>query len=68
MTDNEDIELRVRIQKDMVKDALKEGLKEWLNEKIQDVGLWTIRAFFAACLVALVYFVLTMNGWKGPTK
>lgn len=55
-------------QKEMVKEALKEGMKEWLNSKFTEVGKWTVRAFLAACLIAMVYLVLTMSGWKGPVK
>jgi hypothetical protein len=66
MSDQEDIELRVRIQKDMVKDALKEGLKEWMNEKFTEVGKWTVGAFLVAAFVGLVYFVLMLSGWHKP--
>lgn len=68
MSDEDDIELRIRLQKEMVKDALKDGLKEWMNEKFQDVGKWTIRAVMIATFGGLIYFVLMLNGWHGPTK
>lgn len=64
--DDDDIEFRVRVQKEMVKDALKEGLKEWMDEKFQDVGRWTIYAGLIAAFGGLIYFVLMLSGWKGP--
>lgn len=66
MSDEDDIELRIKLQKEMVKDALKDGLKEWMNEKFQDVGKWTIRAALIAAFGGMVYFVLMLSGWKGP--
>lgn len=67
-TDEDDIELRIRLQKEMVKQALKDGLKEWLNEKFSEVGRWTIRAGAAAGLAAIVYFVLQFSGWHPPVR
>lgn len=46
-----------------VKDALKEALKEWLNEKLSELGMWSFKTIAVAGLGALVYFILTMNGW-----
>ena len=64
--DKADIELRVRVQKELVKNALKEGISEWLDEQIQEVGKWTLRAFAAVLVAGLAYFVLMLNGWRGP--
>lgn len=49
---------------DEIKNALKEALKEWLDSKILDFGKWSLMAIASAALVALVYFMLTMNGFK----
>ena len=68
MSDHEEIELRVRVQKGIVKDALKEGLKEWMDEKFTAVGKWTVRAALIVAFGGLVYFVLTLSGWHGPAK
>lgn len=49
---------------DEIKAALKEALKEWLDAKFAELGKWSLRAFAAAVLAALTYFILTMNGWQ----
>jgi hypothetical protein len=55
------------LSSDEVKGAMKEALKEWLDAKFAEVGVWTFRAFAAALLGAIVFFMLTMAGWhKGP--
>lgn len=66
MSDQDDIELRVKVQKDMVKAALKEGLKEWMDERVTEVGRWTLRGLATAGVVALAYFILAMHGWHVP--
>jgi hypothetical protein len=45
------------------KAALKEALKEWLDDKFTLFGKWSLGAFASSALVALVYFILTTNGW-----
>ena len=51
-------------QKQLVKEAFKEASKEWLQEIYQSFGKWSLRALGAALLVALLFFLLTMNGWQ----
>jgi hypothetical protein len=46
-----------------VKAALKEALKEWLDDQFVLVGRWTVRAFMAALLGAMVYFIIIQNGF-----
>lgn len=60
MTDRRDLDDR----KKFIKDTMKEGLKEWLDEKINIFGRWSLRSIGAALIVALIYFVLTINGWS----
>ena len=55
-------------RKKFIKDAMKEAFKEYLEEKTTQFGKWSMRTIFAAVfssvLVALIYFVLTINGWQ----
>lgn len=41
----------------------KEALKEWLDEKFAAFGKWSAISMAAAALVALTYFILSVNGW-----
>jgi hypothetical protein len=61
-----EVELRVRVDREVVKAALKEGLKEWMDEKVLDVGKWTIRAGLIFAFGGLIYFVLMLSGWHAP--
>lgn len=51
-----------------IKLAVKEAHKEWLNEQFQAVGVWTFRTFLALLFTALIYFMLTANGWQPKKK
>ena len=53
-----------QLDRDAAKDAVKEALKEWLDEKFTQFGKWSAGALSAAGLVALVYFILMMNGYR----
>lgn len=46
-----------------IKAALKEAIKEWMDEKMLQFGRWSFGAFASAAVFALVYFVLTIQGW-----
>lgn len=46
-----------------VKEALKEAIKEWLDDKILQFGKWSLGALASAGLFALVYFILSINGF-----
>lgn len=52
------------LDKEEAKDVVKEALKEWLDEKFAQFGKWSAVTLSAGVLVALVLFILTMNGWK----
>lgn len=53
MPDNEDM-----------KQAAKEAIKEWLDEQVNKLGWWSIKTLAGLGLIALIYFILIMNGWK----
>lgn len=46
-----------------MKMAVKEALKEWLDEKFSQFGKWSLAGLGATGLAALVYFILTVQGW-----
>lgn len=48
---------------EQIKRITKEALKEWLDDKFQQFGKWTLGGIIAAGLFALVYFILSLNGW-----
>ena len=52
-------ELRLKESKAVMKDALK----EWLDQKYTDFGKWSFGALMAAILGAVIYFILSANGW-----
>lgn len=51
-----------------MKEALKQALKEWLDDKFAEFGRWTMGAFLAALIGAIVMFILHMNGWREVVK
>ncbi len=48
---------------DKVKEVFKEALKEWLDEKFAAFGKWSAITLAAMALAALVYFILSVQGW-----
>lgn len=46
-----------------MKAAMKEALREWLDDKFLLLGKWTARSIGAAFLAAVVYFIITANGF-----
>lgn len=48
---------------DEIKAALKEGIKEWMDERFMIFGKWSMTALTSIIFVALIYFVLRMNGY-----
>lgn len=51
-------------RKKFIKDAMKEAFKEYLDEKTRQFGKWSLRTIAILALAALVYFILSMNGWQ----
>lgn len=45
------------------KELLKEALKEWMDEKFAVFGKWSFGTLATLGLAALVYLILTTNGW-----
>lgn len=50
-------------EKLMMKEAWREAMKEWMSEKYAEVGKWSIRIILTAAIGALLYFILSINGW-----
>lgn len=46
-----------------IRQELKAALREWLDEQFAVVGRWTLRGLAAMGLGALVWLILTANGW-----
>jgi hypothetical protein len=57
-------------QDDAMKAAVKEALKEWLDEKWTQFSgnftKWALGMLAATALAAVVWLILTANGWKHP--
>jgi hypothetical protein len=49
--------------KELMREAVKEAASEWLDDKFRQFGKWSIMGLAAAGLVAIVYFILQLNGW-----
>jgi hypothetical protein len=56
--------LRHDDEKELIKAAFKEAAREWLDNKFAEFGKWSAMAIAAAALVALIYFILKLNGWN----
>jgi len=52
------------LDKNEIKNVIKESAREWLDEKFLQFGKWSAGAAAAATFYALLYFILTMYGWK----
>ncbi len=53
---------------EVLKEAYREAMKEWLDEQFVKFGRWSFFAILSAGLAALVYFILTINGWHPPVR
>lgn len=51
-------------EKEVIKSAMKEAMKEWLDARYAEFGVFSFRMIGAAFILAIVYFMLKMNGWK----
>ena len=52
------------LDKNETKEALKEAIKEYLDEKVTSFGWLSLGVLGAAAVCALLYFILTTNGWS----
>lgn len=60
----DELERRVRLQKELWKECIKEGLKEWLDEKVLVFGWWSLTAIAGAGLVFFAWGILVSHGWE----
>jgi hypothetical protein len=56
------------MDKEELKRITKEALKEWMDEKFLSFGKWSFGLFSAAVFMAVVYFVLKINGWTNGAQ
>lgn len=54
------------MEREDLKQTVKEAIKEWLDEQCARFGFWSARTLMVLGIAALLYFILTMNGWKPP--
>lgn len=57
---------RRKTDEELMKKAAKEAIKEFLDEKFAAFGRWSFYSIGALIIVAVLYFILTMYGWKPP--
>lgn len=50
--------------KELMKDAFKEAYKELLSEIVAKFGWFSVKTLAVILATALLYFVLTINGWS----
>jgi hypothetical protein len=63
MSDYEEEERQEALD-EATKKVVKEAINEWLDSQFALFGKWTFNGLLAAAFVALIYFVLTSQGWK----
>lgn len=51
-------------RKKFMKDAFKEAIREYMDDSVRAFGKWSLRTLGIAVIVALLYFVLSINGWQ----
>ncbi len=51
------------LEAEVLKEAYKEAMKEWLDDQFAKFGRWSFFGILSASLTALIYFILTANGW-----
>lgn len=57
-------ERRRHDDKNLMKEAYKEASKEIISEYITKFGWFSVKTIAVLLVVALLYFVLSMNGWR----
>lgn len=56
------------LSKEEIKAALKEAHKEWLDAQFATIGKWAFRSLVAMAISILIYFFLTIGGWRAPVS
>lgn len=52
------------LSKNELKIVVKVAIKEWLDEQTLKFGRWSLRWIAMAALGALLWFILTAQGWS----
>lgn len=55
------------LSRDDLKDAVKSAIKECIREQVTEFGWWTLKGAAVMTIGVIVYFALTIKGWRfGP--
>lgn len=57
----------IPMTKDEMREAVKDGIRDFLDEKFRQFGKWSLGGLAAMGLAALIYVILTFNGWRPPS-
>jgi hypothetical protein len=52
------------LSKEEIVAAIKEAQREWAKDALSTFGWFSIKAIGVAALTAIIYFILTVEGWK----
>lgn len=48
------------------KEVMKQAIKEWMDEKYSDVGKWFVKTLLVAGVTSLLFYYISMRGFKFP--
>lgn len=64
MKGNETERILSELSRNELKIIVKAAIKEWLDEQTLKFGRWSLRWIAMAALGALLWFILTAQGWS----
>ena len=60
------LEERRHMNDEKQKEIYKQAWKELINEVVQEFGWWSLKFIAVLLIGALIYFILTNQGWIAP--